>query len=319
MVDGAGVHKAQLFMQGDAALVVGVDTAHQQVVILRYGLLDKGLEQHLAKALAPVRRVHVNGVLNGIFIGRTRPKRAVACKAHQSAGLINSANHRVMAGSLASKPLVHIVHGTGLVVIKGRGMEDGVVEDIKNGLAVSCQLAGDEGHEGVRVGLMARVCHYPAMAAHSLAAFRTPLMTSPSPVTVFFMDTDQCWLLTGVDNQSRHPLSLGLDTLAPPLATPYQLELAIEAAEAQLMPLAATLPAQSLLVLTGPGAECLAALTHSASINLDWVELHFGELALAAERQHPRFDGATRAALLLVRELMHHLGFDSAQLPVSHG
>ncbi|WP_115718843.1 hypothetical protein [Gallaecimonas mangrovi] len=135
-----------------------------------------------------------------------------------------------------------------------------------------------------------------------------------SLVTVFFIDQQSSWLLTGTDNDQRHAIALGVDNIRSDFDTPLAMERAIENIEDNIMPLAKVLPAESMLVITGPGADYLNKLTPNPHLTRDWVEMQFGEMAMAAERQHRLFDVPTSAALLMVREAMHHLDFDQAQL-----
>lgn len=125
--------------------------------------------------------------------------------------------------------------------------------------------------------------------------------------------------------EARLTLSLGARQLAkgifrhePP--KPAELESAIDAVEDQLKTAVDVAAAGSSLVLLGPVARQLAQVRladgGSATIGLETIESLFQRLASeslgnpAARRGLPA-GNAFVAAVLIVREFMHHLGFGS--------
>ena len=120
----------------------------------------------------------------------------------------------------------------------------------------------------------------------------------------------------------EYPLPTGTSAVSalfkrdPP--TQAQLELAIEVVEEAVMPLAKRIRRPAVLVAASDLARKLIALStgsgtsHAAS--LDAVEARFEQLALAARRGawpgESRMDVPVSAGLLILREFMHHAGFD---------
>lgn len=125
-----------------------------------------------------------------------------------------------------------------------------------------------------------------------------------------------------IAGRSTLPVALGWANVLPgPLRVtppgPLDLEMAIQYIEEQVMPLARDIPAGALvrLVCTEKGApDLLPALSAGASpavFHVDEIELRFGRLCAIAEgspagNDQPLVEPATAAALLVVRELMHH-------------
>lgn len=105
---------------------------------------------------------------------------------------------------------------------------------------------------------------------------------------------------------------------------PAELEAAIDAIEDQVMRLSGRLPAESPLRVTGPfAAEIGRAVNANDDANpvagLDEVEQVFQRLASAslgnpAARQGLPSGNSFVAAVLILREFMHHLGFASVVL-----
>ena len=106
--------------------------------------------------------------------------------------------------------------------------------------------------------------------------------------------------------------------------TPLELEHAIAVIEDAVMPLAKRLPRPSELVGAGPALEAIAVAAGKAGqgdarIALDEVERLFQQLAAVSEGRPVASGGvpsgaAFAASLLIVREFMHHLGFEAITL-----
>jgi len=127
--------------------------------------------------------------------------------------------------------------------------------------------------------------------------------------------------------EARLTLSIGARQLAerifrhePP--KPAELESAIDAIEDQLRAAVDDVAAESLLLLLGPVVSQLAQVRladGSATVRLETVESLFQRLASeslgnpAARRGLPA-GNAFVAAVLIVREFMHHLGFGSVTI-----
>jgi len=102
---------------------------------------------------------------------------------------------------------------------------------------------------------------------------------------------------------------------------PVELESAIDAVEDQILAVVDVVPPASSLVLLGPIARQLADVIRgaeggSSTLNIEAVEGLFQRLASeslgnpAARRGLPA-GNAFVAGMLIVREFMHHLGFES--------
>lgn len=109
----------------------------------------------------------------------------------------------------------------------------------------------------------------------------------------------------------------------PPRA--LELEAAIEIVEEQLMPLVRAVPRPAELSTTASGVDLHAAIAAalgrapSVPVRIDEVEAAFSHLASLAVGMPPRGDDLLRhagaaAALLILREWMHHAGFDAVRL-----
>jgi len=122
----------------------------------------------------------------------------------------------------------------------------------------------------------------------------------------------------------RTELSLGVDSLVrhsfmhePPL--PIELEHAIELTEDAVMPLAAEFAGDTHFVLQGFGAVVIARSLVATgwartTLTLEEVETLFNRLVAVSEGRptsHEALpaDGRFFAAMLLLREFMHHLHF----------
>jgi exopolyphosphatase/pppGpp-phosphohydrolase len=128
-------------------------------------------------------------------------------------------------------------------------------------------------------------------------------------------------------NDSTFPVGLGLLVErcfrhVPP--TPIELEHAIEITEELVMPLARRYSGNEALTVTGVGAELVSpALTaggiHGNSVTLDELEVLFNRLAAVSEglpvsNEALPVKRKIFAAVLILREFMHHLGFQSFSL-----
>lgn len=127
----------------------------------------------------------------------------------------------------------------------------------------------------------------------------------------------------------RREIQWGVDVLvresirqAPP--QPIELEHAIELTENAVMPLADQFSGGNELVLHGMGAVLLAqgleaALIHRTELTLDEVENLFNRLVAVSQgrpstQEALPTDARFFAALLILREFMHHLQFVSVTL-----
>jgi len=100
---------------------------------------------------------------------------------------------------------------------------------------------------------------------------------------------------------------------APP--TPLEVEQAIEVVEEHVMPLARRLPRPARLVC----ADALALrLGPPGELGIAAVEERFNELAAIVQGRpagdSPLADPALAGYLLILREVLHHLGFDRVTL-----
>ena len=145
---------------------------------------------------------------------------------------------------------------------------------------------------------------------------------APDKVLIWLgIEATQTRIVTG--SESRHTLlclpigSRQLGSWQPqhtPL-TPFDLELAIALVEDTLMPLAARVQGELPLLVLAP-----ALSEFPARLSGELVERRFGELAARAEGDPLAPPGEQSIAyslcLLILREWMHHLGFNSATLKV---
>lgn len=126
-------------------------------------------------------------------------------------------------------------------------------------------------------------------------------------------------------------LVLAIGYAAPALSlrheppTPLELENAIAVVEDAVMPLAKRLPLPAQLTGTGSAIGALAQAAGKTGVDgnrvtLGEVERLFQQLAAVSEGRPVASGGVPSSAvfaatLLIVREFMHHLGFDSIILP----
>jgi exopolyphosphatase/pppGpp-phosphohydrolase len=122
------------------------------------------------------------------------------------------------------------------------------------------------------------------------------------------------------------PVPIGLCTVAelfrrnPPHES--ELEAAIDLVEDAVMPLAKVLRGQAVLVAGDALSRRVAIFSTgsdtSQAASLQAVEGQFEQLAMAARRGAwsggLRMDSSLAAGLLILRELMHHAGFDRIEL-----
>ena len=147
--------------------------------------------------------------------------------------------------------------------------------------------------------------------------------TESSTLLLSLGDRESRVRLTGEDGVSREfVLALGLDAMTPgPFRrdppTPLELEQAIMVVEDVLMPLAARIPPHPVLHLQSP--EPLAEVLGNRVQSRENIERLFGQLVAMVEgdplasAQLPR-DRRFAAALLILREWMHHLDAGSVAL-----
>jgi exopolyphosphatase/pppGpp-phosphohydrolase len=131
------------------------------------------------------------------------------------------------------------------------------------------------------------------------------------------------------DKLEKRTIALGVETLVrqslrhePP--RPIELEQAIELTEAAVMPLAAQFAGCPDMVLQGLGASLiahgLAAIDIAQmALTLDEVEALFNRLVSVsqgrqASQERLPTDARFFAALLMLREFMHHLHFEQVTL-----
>lgn len=150
-------------------------------------------------------------------------------------------------------------------------------------------------------------------------------------VTVLEMCGDTCLVqrVAGAQTLLRREFPLGVDSLVrqslrhePP--RPIELEHAIELTEEAVMPLAAQFAGSSALILQGLGTSLIASSLKTsgiaqAALTLDEVEVLFNRLVSVsqgrpASQESLPTDARFFAALLMLREFMHHLHFAQVTL-----
>jgi hypothetical protein len=144
-------------------------------------------------------------------------------------------------------------------------------------------------------------------------------------------DTGLVLRVAGAQTLLRGEFALGVDALLrqslghePPL--PIELEHAIELTEEAVMPLAAHFSGSAGLILQGLGATLIARGLQASGITtttltLDEVESLFNRLVAVSlgrpTSQEPLpTDSRFFAALLMLREFMHHLKFSQVTLQI---
>src|SRR5689334_10627238 len=114
------------------------------ILSLRGG--DDFLEQTFTDALPPEPGIHVNGMLDSIFVSWKRAKRPVAPEAHKPAGIVLNADDRIISFRLGLEPGRHHFLRARFVIIKRGGIEDGLIEDSQNGISMAITGALDDSH-----------------------------------------------------------------------------------------------------------------------------------------------------------------------------
>ena len=147
-------------------------------------------------------------------------------------------------------------------------------------------------------------------------------------MTLLHIGAQHTWVLTGRDVQPDAALTLAIGSTKtadaffrsdPP--TPQELEAAIDTVEDEVMR-ARTLPADDATLVTADAAlRDLAGVDatptpHGKTWSLDAVEQMFQRLASASLGHPTALQGMpagreAAAVLLIVREFMHHLGYES--------
>lgn len=152
-----------------------------------------------------------------------------------------------------------------------------------------------------------------------------------SSITVLEMGTETSTVRLGVDVPASlyRDVSLGVDSLVgdslrhvPP--RPIELEHAIELTEEAVMPLANQFTGANHLVLQGMGAALIAHSLDAGDmaptmLTLDEVESLFNRLVAVSEgrptsQEALPTDARFFAAMLILREFMHHLKFINVTL-----
>lgn len=120
-----------------------------------------------------------------------------------------------------------------------------------------------------------------------------------------------------------HRWPLGLDRLCaawagPLVPSPLHIEAAIETVERQVMQLPAARGDARRFIAIGESAGAWSSVAGSP-VSISTVEGWFDALALASSGRPSALDGLPQsrhdlAALIVLREAMHHLGFDAVGL-----
>lgn len=157
----------------------------------------------------------------------------------------------------------------------------------------------------------------------------SPANTADTTVLEMHADASLVLRIAGTQTLLRRPLPLGVDTLVkhsfrhtPP--QPTELEHAIEWTEEAVMPLAAQCAGSTVLQLRGLGAGLIAHSLRCSGLaqtklTLDEVETLFNRLVLVSQgrptsQETLPTDARSYAALLVLREFMHHLHFAQVTL-----
>lgn len=129
------------FMQGYAGGVICIDGAHDSVLARDLGSLHNFGEQVLAQPLTAVIRVNVNRMLNRVLVGGVSPEGAKAGEAKKfPVGVLHTDDGKT-TGSFGGEPGHHRFASARLVVVEGRRSDDGMVQDVENGGAMSLETA----------------------------------------------------------------------------------------------------------------------------------------------------------------------------------
>lgn len=168
---------------------------------------------------------------------------------------------------------------------------------------------------------------HPAPAArHSAFALASAPFPAGTRICVLQIDAEQTVFYQGGVGEDPKPQrlpignrQLGRGPLRHTPPSPLELEQAIAEVEDRIMPLARQSLANSRLLLLAPALAPLAAVSQSpAPLHREQIERYFQQLAAQAEGD-PRATSLFAptpefaAALLIVREWMHHLGFEQIE------
>ncbi|MBA1148529.1 hypothetical protein H0Z60_15880 [Ectothiorhodospiraceae bacterium WFHF3C12] len=147
--------------------------------------------------------------------------------------------------------------------------------------------------------------------------------------TCLALGSEHSLVLAGTDDpQTRIVLALGVartsrETLRGDPPFPHELERAISIAEDEVLGAQPILPASSALMVCSPDVSLMARLAQAGRqphrLELAEVEALYQALARASERRaytsdSPFRDPASWNAVLILREFMHHLGYQAAWL-----
>ena len=163
---------------------------------------------------------------------------------------------------------------------------------------------------------------------HALALRQLP---AGAAVTMLHIGDKECIVVSGRTDEPPLTVRVQVGTATsghvafrhdPP--TPVELENAIEVVENEVMPLSKRLPRPSVLIGVGRAIRAIARAAAKAGdgkvrLPLDEVELLFQQLAAVSQGRAVSSSGlppgiAFAASLLILREFMHHLGFDSIDI-----
>ena len=90
-------------------------------------------------------------MFDGVQVGRLRAETSVAGESHEFTGGGFESDYGEVALLLRCEPALHAFDAAGVIVVERGGVEDGVVEDFKDGLSVLLKVALDEwGHVDAR-------------------------------------------------------------------------------------------------------------------------------------------------------------------------
>ena len=173
--------------------------------------------------------------------------------------------------------------------------------------------------------------HTPASAArNSPLAWASAPFAAGTRICLLQIEAEQTSLYQGcvgeLPEQQSLPIGsrqLGQGPLRHTPPSPLELEQAIAAVEDLIMPLAHQVRTDAHLLLLAPALAPLAAASRGASpLTRVQIERYFQQLAAQAEGD-PRATSLFKptpefaAALLIVREWMHHLGFERLEFASS--
>lgn len=173
---------------------------------------------------------------------------------------------------------------------------------------------------------------HPAPAArHSPFVLASAPFPAGTRIYVLQIDAEQTVFYQGGVGEDPKPQrlpigsrQLGRGPLRHTPPSPLELEQAIAEVEDHIMPLAHQVPAGvPLLLLLAPALAPLAAVSQSpAPLHREQIERYFQQLAAQAEGD-PRATSLFAptpefaATLLIVREWMHHLGFEQFEFALT--